>query len=98
MAARGAQFLHSQAPGGILSPAPPDLGLAFSSLHPTVALPTLWLTAPSWACRLLPRPLLKTDSSSEPPRFFYLRAFLVEGEIRPGPSSRPAPWRLFVPL
>lgn len=26
-------------------------------------------------------PLLKTDSSSEPPGFFYLRAFLVEGPV-----------------
>lgn len=77
---------------------PPDLGLAFSSLHPSVALPTPWLTAPSWACRLLPRPLLKTDSSLEPPRFFYLRAFLVEGEVWPRASNPPVPGHLFVPL
>ena len=76
---------------------PPDLGLAFS-LHPSVALPTPWLTAPSWACRLLSRPLLKTDSSLEPPQFFYLRAFLVEGEVWPWPSNPPAPGHLFVPL
>lgn len=65
---------------------PPDPGLAFSPLYPVVVLPIPWLTTPSWACRLLPRPLLETDPSLEPLRFFYLRAFLVEGE-----ATAPAP-------
>lgn len=43
------------------------------------ALPSL--TTPARGCCLPHRPLLQRDSSSEPPRFFYLRAFLVEGQV-----------------
>jgi hypothetical protein len=64
-----------------------DQALGLLPIHMAMPLPPLPPSKPflSWLTRFLcmsylSRPLLEKDTSSEPPQFFYLRVFLVEGE------------------